>query len=392
MKIIKKSDGTYAYSIEAGINPQTGKRKRLYKSGFTRKKDAEKAAIEAESARRHNVLVVPDKITFSQLAEEWLSIYKALGKKPTTIDLRLQMIKYWNRHLGAIHIQQITAKLYQKLILDSAHQYKKSSIVLLHNTARLIFKEARKRGLIYTDPTEFAVLPKEKEAIEEEKLPKYLEKPELIQFLETTKKYGSESDYVLFNLLAYTGLRIGEALALTWRDIDFKSSTICVNKTLYFPPGRSREQYYELTPPKTPQSRRIIDIDAQTLSLLASQRMRINMYRMNYGSEWHVPDYDPHGFVFVNLRRPGYPIRMNPILHKTKRIESKMDPRPKVHITPHVFRHTHTSLLAEAGVSLEQIQERLGHLNDRTTRAVYLHVTKNRKAEAAELFAKFMSK
>ncbi|GIN92544.1 hypothetical protein J22TS1_35950 [Siminovitchia terrae] len=59
-------------------------------------------------------------------------------------------------------------------------------------------------------------------------------------------------------------------------------------------------------------------------------------------------------------------------------------------LTPHSLRHTHTSLLAEAGVGLEQIMDRLGHTGDNTTKNVYLHVTKEMKKEASQKFAQLM--
>jgi len=59
-------------------------------------------------------------------------------------------------------------------------------------------------------------------------------------------------------------------------------------------------------------------------------------------------------------------------------------------LTPHSLRHTHTSLLAEAGVALEQIMDRLGHSDDQITKNVYLHVTNEMKKEASQKFAQLM--
>jgi len=61
-------------------------------------------------------------------------------------------------------------------------------------------------------------------------------------------------------------------------------------------------------------------------------------------------------------------------------------------IKPHSLRHTHTSLLAEAGVGLEEIMDRLGHQDDDVTRKVYLHVTTDMKTEAADKFSELMKK
>lgn len=59
-------------------------------------------------------------------------------------------------------------------------------------------------------------------------------------------------------------------------------------------------------------------------------------------------------------------------------------------LTPHSLRHTHTSLLAEAGISLEQIMHRLGHSSDRITTKIYLHITKPKRKEASQKFGELM--
>ncbi|WP_342453900.1 tyrosine-type recombinase/integrase [Paenibacillus turicensis] len=59
-------------------------------------------------------------------------------------------------------------------------------------------------------------------------------------------------------------------------------------------------------------------------------------------------------------------------------------------LTPHSLRHTHTSLLAEAGVSLEQIMQRLGYSDDKVTKKIYLHMTKPQRKEASQKFSELM--
>ncbi|WP_392387012.1 tyrosine-type recombinase/integrase [Streptococcus suis] len=60
------------------------------------------------------------------------------------------------------------------------------------------------------------------------------------------------------------------------------------------------------------------------------------------------------------------------------------------YITPHGFRHTHCSLLFEAGASIKEVQERLGHEDIKTTMNIYAHVTENTKEKTAEKFAQFL--
>lgn len=373
--------------IEAGTDPVTGKRKRLYKSGFLRKKDAEAAAAKAESARRTNALVMPQKTTFKEFAEEWLAEYSRIGRKPSTIRSKHYYIRVWNQYFGAVPIQQITEKLYQSSLFSLADKYSPDTIPNLHAAARLIFKEARRRKVIHEDPSEFAVIPKPPASIvEDDDIPHYLEKQELQDFLTAAGK-RSRRDFIFFTFLAYTGVRIGEALSLMWDDIDFEQKTIRINKTLYEPKCSHKSCCF--LPPKTKSSRRIIDADDYLLSLLHEEKASITAIRREIPS-WHEYPGHPEGLVFPSLRHPGMPTLHHAIMYRIKKILELMPNPPKCHITPHVFRHTNTSLMAEAGIPLDEIQARLGHSNDATTRRIYLHVTKARKKASAEKFTQFM--
>lgn len=77
--------------------------------------------------------------------------------------------------------------------------------------------------------------------MEEEEVPKYLEKEELALLLETAKSNGLEHDYLVFLVLAYTGIRVGELVGLKWKDIDFKNHTISITKTYYNPNNNAME-------------------------------------------------------------------------------------------------------------------------------------------------------
>jgi|SRR5690554_6477039 len=99
--------------------------------------------------------------------------------------------------------------------------------------------------------------------------------------------------------------------------------------------------------------------------------------------------YYDKDFVFAKMERnPGYPEMLKTIKNRMTRLLKLAGLNEE--LTPHSLRHTHTSLLAEAGVNLETIMERLGHKDDETTRHVYLHVTKSQKKEASQKFAELM--
>jgi integrase len=122
----------------------------------------------------------------------------------------------------------------------------------VHRTGRMIFKKAIEMRLIKNDPTELAYLKKDRktvEELEEQDIPKYMEKEELALLLQTAAQKGLDLDYLIFLTLSYTGMRVGELVALKWKDIDFEEHTISITKTYYNPTNNTLE--YQLVPPKT---------------------------------------------------------------------------------------------------------------------------------------------
>ncbi|MFE1246073.1 site-specific integrase [Fictibacillus sp. NPDC058756] len=197
---------------------------------------------------------------------------------------------------------------------------------------------------------------------------KYLEKEQLALFLETAKDNGLEHDYLVFLILSYTGIRVGELVALKWKDIDFKNHTISITKTYYNP--NNNAVVYQLLPPKTRKSRRKIIVDKDVIKVLKEHKKIQNKVIEQLGN-----NYYNHDFIFAKMKRHfGYPIVIKNVRDRMKRLLTIADLNSE--LTPHSLRHTHTSLLAEAGVSLEQIMDRLGHTDDQITKNVYLHVMK----------------
>jgi len=181
--------------------------------------------------------------------------------------------------------------------------------------------------------------------------------------------------------LAYTGMRIGELCALKWKDIDFKDKEINIYKTYYNPTNKA--DGFTLLTPKTSTSKRKITID----DLLIKELKKHKKYQSEL--KLKIPSWYKEDFVFTKaLKNSGYPEVIKQIEIKMKQV-FKNNNITKI-ITPHGLRHTHASLLAEAGVSLEEIMERLGHKDDSITREIYLHVTKDMKKEASQKFTQLM--
>src|SRR5699024_8253036 len=224
-------------------------------------------------------------------------------------------------------------------------------------------------------------IPKQKKTIEdiEDVEDRFLEKDELEKFLLAAKTNGLDGDLLTFTTLAYTGLRVGELLALKWDDIDFQECTLRVSKTYYNLSSKKKD--YLLHTPKTENSIRTISIDPVVVDLMKEYKLEQDKLKQD-----NAPFYNDNGFIFTT--NDGYPKKLNLISSRLKRLLKIAG--IKKNITSHSFRHTHTSLLIEANVHIKEIQERLGHSDISTTMDIYAHITKDIKKEASTKFSSLM--
>lgn len=379
---------TWSYILDIGIDPKTGVRKQKKKGGFKTKSDAEEAAALLITELTQGTHVQESNITFEDFAEQWLSLYKATGKvKTSTLRVREHEIKRLMDYFAKLKLKDISRDQYQDALNDLKKRgFADSTLEGAHGTGRMIFRKAIELEVIKRDPTEFAVVPKTAKTVEElerqEEVEKYLEKNDLAKFLKEAKASGLENDYIIFLTLAYTGMRAGELCALKWRDIDFENQTMTISRTYYNPSNNIKK--YQLLPPKTQSSKRTIELAPIVIKELENLQAAQNIIRMRHRNIYH-----DHDFVFAKLdKHYGYPIYIKLIEIRMRRLLkiAKLNEG----LTPHSLRHTHTSLLAEAGVSLPEIMERLGHKDDEVTKNVYLHITKTMKKEASQKFAQLM--
>lgn len=374
MPYYRKRGKLWSVTVELPRAPD-GSRKQKTLSGFATKKAAVTAAAEFEALGRLPDYT-PDKLmTFEQLADSWLQSY-AQNHRHTSAVNRLSMVRRLNTILGKENVALINRRKYQDVINTLSKLFTPKRVEDYHITLRMIFNYAMDKEIISAVPYRGVTLPAKEETFETP-LPKYLEKDELIRFLEASKELEPPL-FEYYHLLSFTGLRPGEAAALLWNDIDFENQTLAVNKTTSRTTGIIG-QY--VRPPKTKSSRRVIGVDEGTLKILKRLKVRQAEWKLKYP---HT-EYTEHVFQNINgtlLRydRAGAPMRK--IL-----LELGID---NPGLSPHKLRHTHTSLLAAAGVGLEEIQKRLGHSNDQTTRQIYYHVTKEVRKETADKFASFM--
>lgn len=389
-------DGKYYYRYSL-IDPGTGKRIQKEDGPHATEKEAENRGVIIRSEILNGTYIDKDKKTIGQFAEEWLKMYQASSNKGKSKYLRRSTVNLIKKTIGGLKLQEITSVQYQEQLNKmrdfgyvkkgekEATPYSKSSINNYHSVMRMIFKKALELEYIKRDITAFAKVPSFEQTVEEiesgGELPKYLEKEQLARLfsvsseMDKSQPYAIQCHRILF-ILAYTGMRIGELLALKASDIDEINKRISITKTLFI---KGKTENFKLTPPKNKSSIRKIDVSQRVINVLKEQIAWKNEFKMSHRTFYLFDE----GFLFVNEKwLMGYPMRDRDVREYLDAVLIKAElPR---NITPHSLRHTYTSLMAEAGVELAAIQQLLGHKNDNTTKMIYLHVTNPKKRSAVE--------
>lgn len=373
--ITKKGETRYLFQTYLGIDPATGKEKRTTRRGF-------KTIKEAKAAERDLLLDVEENgfsnnedfqnPTFAEVADLWLDSYKNTVKPTTYQGVKLKLDVVIDLYFTDMKIKQISVAYCQKVAIKLSNRY-----VLYANYYSVIsriFKYATSLDIIKSNPLDKIIKPKNKPLKVKEN---YYTKEELADFLKVCKANSKPVDYTFFHLLAFSGLRTGEAIGLMWSDVDFENKRLSISRTAVVIYKKQTVQ-----DPKTKMSKRVITLDNETLSVLKFwKRQQIKEYFQAGKAYQHDSNY-----IFTNNR--GKWLSTAAMKVKLQRFFCKHNKLKK--ITPHGFRHTHASLLFEAGVAAKIISDRLGHNNVQTTLDMYTHINDNQRVEVVDQLMDFI--
>lgn len=382
-KITKKNGITvYREQIYLGIDCMTGKQVYTTISAPTKKELKQKREFKINEFKengytRHKSVNVKN---YRELSELWLKNHK-LEVKPQTYSQTVSELK---THLlpvfGNIRVEKITLPMVQVFVNKIANNPNLGSVSLkiILSINKRILKYAVNLQLITVNPADNIIVPKNKKNISQKKELKYFETNQLKQFKDYLDKlpntFRNYYHKTLYDTLLATGLRIGEAVALEWSDIDLDNGYIDVNKTLVW----SR---METNSPKSMAGYRKIPIDRNTVLMLRLYKARQHQCFIEHGYGGKMAEY-----VFSNGLH-AYPSREG--LQKTLTKHLKLAGLP--YLTLHAFRHTHASLLLNAGISYKELQQRLGHSTLAMTMDTYSHLFDDTEKEAVNFFEKAMS-
>lgn len=373
--ITKKGETRYLFQTYLGIDPATGKEKRTTRRGF-------KTIKEAKAAERDLLLDVEENgfsnnedfqnPTFAEVAELWLDSYKNTVKPTTYQNVKKKLNIMIDSYFTDMKIQQISVAYCQKVAIKLSNRY-----ILYTNYYSVIsrvFKYATSIDIIKSNPLDKIIKPKNRPLKAKEN---YYSKQELTDFLKVCKENCKPVEYTFYHLLAFTGLRIGEAIGLMWSDVDFENKRLNISRTAV---KIGKEQTVQ--DPKTKRSKRVITLDDETLNVLKLwKHQQIKEYFQAGKAYQHDSNY-----IFTNnkgrwLLTATMKVKLSSFFCKHNKLKK---------ITPHGFRHTHASLLFEAGITAKIISDRLGHNNVQTTLDMYTHINDNQRVEVVDQLMDFI--
>ena len=372
-----RKDGTFEARYTVGKDAK-GKQiqKSIYGKTKTEVREKLKAVLHELSTGSY---LEPTKITFSNWLNTWFNEYISNSIKLST---KVSYDLYINKHiipiLGHVYLKDLKAETFQKFYnekllggrLDDKGGLNPKTIKNMHNMIHSALEQALKNNLLVRNVSKSVVLPK---IIKRDM--RVLNPKEQNKLLEVARKDRLGMAIVLD--LA-TGLRLGELLALQWSDIDMKTGTLSVKRTINrlksFNSGSGNKTSIVIGEPKTKNSKRLIPLQGIIL-----RELRIHKINQRKEKKVAFGKYEDSDFVFASpLGRPVEPRTFQDVFYG-------MIEEVKIKAANfHCIRHTFATRALEAGIPAKTVSEILGHANISTTLDLYSHVSLELKKESME--------
>lgn len=373
----KKKNGAIVYraSIYLGIDQVTGKKAKTSVTGRTRKEVKQKAKHAQDEFISNGYMVtkvVPIK-NYQELAELWLESYQLTVKPQTFIATKRMLYNHLIPIFGTMKVDKLTVSYIQRFINDLSNQLVHYGVV--HSINRRVLQYGVSLQLLPFNPARDVMLPKVPK--KENKAIKFIASEDLkalMAYMEklANKKFSYFFDYVLYSVLLATGCRFGEVVALEWSDIDLENGTISITKNY-------SRLLKLIGTPKSKAGVRVISIDKKTINLLRLYKNRQRQLFIETGARVSAVVFSTPLKEYQNMATRQESL--------DRRITEIAIPR----FTFHAFRHTHASLLLNAGISYKELQYRLGHATLAMTMDIYGHLSMDKEKEAVSFYEKAMN-
>jgi integrase len=403
---ITKRGKVYQYQFEAGkIN---GKRKRVSKSGFKTKKEAEEAGVKAYNEFKNCGLSFKENnISYSDYLDYWLENYCKTNLRYNTIQSYTTIVKkYLKPNLGIYRLSSLTSVKLNSFIVELCNKNKLSRIYF-SNILKVLkgsFREACDvYGFIKYNPTLTLRLPKIEDYKEDIKHVYTQEEIDLI----LNRLKNNDTFTCAFLTSCYTGMRTGEVFALTWDDIDFKNRVISIKHSVYDKPKDDKGRWY-LGKTKTVTGARQISISQTLLTALKNYKKKQgylkSIYQNNYKS-YHLEEVkneygkvieqrivkDNNGILNINAinlvftKEDGTFVGTDLLKYPFQIIHNELG---MTKCRFYDLRGSYATKILRNGVEIKDVADILGHSNIETTENYYISSSNESRKTANDIFEK----
>lgn len=357
----KNGSVSYQITIEGERDPITGKRERHYKTIPGTKKQAELVMRKMISELENGGILTTSAMKTGDWMKEWLRLYLPNIEATTRDGYRDKIENYIIPVLGDIPINLLKAAHVQGWVRGLQEKgLSPKTIRNAYNNINAAMKKAMVLQMIKSNPCVGVVLPKMKRY-----QAKVYSSTDVNNLLALAK--GTDL-HLIITLLTATGMRRGELLALKWNNVDLNKGVIHVKENIVQAGAEIVEKA-----PKSAAGVRDITIGADVIGVLSEAKLQYYKDKANGGAGFADLGYVVH-------KPDGTPYRPDALTRKWERF---LERNNLTSIRLHDLRHTHATLLIQAGVSPKVVQQRLGHSDVTITLNTYTHVMPSMDQEAA---------
>ena len=356
----------YKFSMSAGQDHAPGKSIMVRQQGFKSEQEAQKALAKVlnDIANGDYMPLSERRLTYKEFYEKvFLPQYRREVRGSTYVLLRSHIEKHILPLIGNVYLDKLTVFRCQQVVDQLVDQMKSYKIVVAH--ASMIVEKAVQLEMLAKNPFKKVSFPRKKNS--SAKPANFYTKEELTKFLDTAKREESLQYFALLQLLADSGMRKGEALALTWADIDLESGFVSISKTI----SHDAKGKLTVNDTKTAAGHRVVYLLPKTVQVLTD-------YHEQQAKYFAKGDQDR----LFNVAAPT-----------VNQLVDRVAKKAGLHkITVHGLRHTNASLLADARLTPAQIQKRLGHSDYKITLETYTHVSDDSNKDSTNQFGDWLGK
>lgn len=330
--------------------------------------------------------LIPAKVkTFKSFVDDdFIPIHLAEGKvSPSTREFYKNILNKITPKLGNLKLDSIRSIDIEKFLTDLQTEKRKDSkgneasyapgyVKHFRTVLTVCFRFAENHGMIERNP-----MNKVSSIREEHKDVDFLSKKEASDFLNSLKENADSFWNAAMYTFIFTGVRRGELAGLQWKDFDFENNTVTIDRDVI----NCKETNYQnvIKPTKTAQSDRVLPLpDCVVVKLKAWQNEQKTRYDKLF----------PTAYVFNAINDPYEPIRPHSITQWLNRYNKRYGFR---NVSPHDLRHTCASLMLDAGATVKEVQNIMGHGDASTTLKFYTGANLDGKRNASNKLAEALS-